>query len=70
MAGTGRLADRSDLPFDAGHLNDDAALDAALDDLLARRPHLAPRRVAGDVGPGAGTPKTEVNLAGLLAGRA
>lgn len=67
VAGTGRLADPSDLPFDAAHLDSEEALTAALDDLLARKPHLASRRVVGDVGQGAGTPKPEFSLAGLLA---
>ncbi len=70
VAGTGRLADPSDLPFDAAHLDDEAALTTALDELLTRKPHLASRRVVGDVGQGAGTPKAEVSLAGMLAGRA
>ena len=67
---TGRLADPSDLPFDAAHLDDEAALTTALDDLLARKPHLASRRVVGDVGQGAGTPKDEFSLAGILGARA
>ncbi len=66
VGATGRLADPTDLPFDAAHLDDEAALATALDELLARKPHLATRRVAGDVGQGAGTPKTEFTLAGLL----
>ena len=67
VAASGRLADPSDLAFDAAHLDDEATLDAALDDLLAGKPHLASRRVVGDVGQGAGTPRQEFNLAGLLA---
>ncbi len=70
VAGTGRLADPSDLPFDAAHLDDEAALSTAIDTLLTSKPHLASRRVKDDIGQGAGTPKTEVSLAGLLAGRA
>lgn len=70
VAATGRLADPTDLPFDAAHLDDEAALTTALDELLARKPHLATRRVAGDVGQGAGTPKTKFSLAGLLASSA
>src|SRR4051812_43870297 len=38
---TGRLADPTDLPFDAEHLDDPNKLSAALDDLLDRKPHLA-----------------------------
>jgi hypothetical protein len=70
VAGTGRLADPSDLAFDAVHLDDEAALTAAIDALLEAKPHLASRRVVGDIGQGAGEPKPEVSLAGLLAARA
>lgn len=70
VAGTGRLADPSDLPFDVAHLDDDAALGAAIDALLTSKPHLASRRVKDDIGQGAGTPKGEFSLAGILAGRA
>jgi len=69
---TGRLADPSDLPFDAALLHDDAALGAALDDLLKRKPHLAARRVAGDVAQGeqgAATP-APFSLLGALRGGA
>ncbi|CCH75086.1 conserved hypothetical protein [Nostocoides australiense Ben110] len=41
VAATGRLADPSDLAFDEAHIEDENALTAALDDLLARKPHLA-----------------------------
>lgn len=67
---TGRLADPSDLPFDPAHLDDEAALTAGVDELLVRKPHLASRRVVGDIGQGAGEPKPAVNLAGLLAAHA
>ena len=70
VAGSGRLADPTDLPFDVAHLEDDAAMTAAIDALLAAKPHLASRRVKDDIGQGAGVPKTEVSLAGMLAGRA
>lgn len=70
VAATGRLADPSDLPFDEGHLDDENALSTAIDDLLSRKPHLASRRPAGDVGQGA-TPSGEaVDLAGILRARA
>lgn len=52
VAGTGKLADPTDLEFDETHLEDPEALTAAVDDLLARKPHLRARRVAGDVGQG------------------
>lgn len=66
VAASGRLADPSDLPFDEGHLDDDEALQGAIDDLLARKPHLASRRPRGDVGQGATTPATAVSLADML----
>jgi hypothetical protein len=66
VAATGRLADPDDLPYDEAHLDDPEALAAAVDELLARKPHLASRRPTGDVGQGA-TPTAEtVDLAGML----
>ena len=38
---TGRLADPTDLEFNEDHLDDPDALAAAVDELLARKPHLA-----------------------------
>ena len=70
VAATGRLADPSDLTFDEGHLDDAEALTAAIDDLLARKPHLASRRPAGDVGQGASRSGEPVDLAGILRARA
>lgn len=49
---TGRLADPADLPFDAEHLDDADALNAAIDTLLDAKPHLATRRPTGDIGQG------------------
>lgn len=70
VAATGRLQDPSDLTFDEAHLEDDEALAAAIDDLLARKPHLASRRPYGDIGQGPKTGDTgEVNLAELLRSR-
>lgn len=62
---TGRLADPSDLAYDAALL-DEEALTAAIDALLDTKPHLASRRVAGDIGQGAGTPTEDFSLAGIL----
>lgn len=62
---TGRLADPEDLPFDETHLEDEDALAAAVDDLLARKPHLASRRVVGDVGQGV-TDTGATDLAAIL----
>lgn len=52
VAGTGKLADPTDLEFDEAHLEDPEKLAAAVDELLTRKPHLRARRVAGDVGQG------------------
>lgn len=49
---TGKLADPDDLPFDADLLADDDKLTAAVDDLIAKRPHYAKRRAAGSIGQG------------------
>lgn len=70
VAATGRLADPSDLPFSEDHLGDEDALSAALDDLLARKPHLASRRPRGDVGQGMTGSGTSNDLAGMLRSRA
>jgi hypothetical protein len=67
VTAAGRLADPSDLPFNAAHLESDEALSAAIDELLERKPHLASRRVAGDIGQGAGgTAPVGTDLAGIL----
>lgn len=71
VAATGRLADPTDLPFDAAHLDDADALSASVDELLARKPHLKSRRVVGDVGQGAGgVTAGAVDLAAMLRSRA
>lgn len=49
---TGRLADPTDLPFDAEHLDDAETLTAAIDALLTDKPHLATRKPSGDIGQG------------------
>lgn len=49
---TGKLADPRDLPFDESHLEDAQALSAAIDALLADKPHLATRKPAGNIGQG------------------
>lgn len=66
VTATGRLADPSDLPFDNAHLADPDALSAAVDNLLARKPHLATRRPVGDVGQGVTGSDSSVDLAGML----
>lgn len=49
---TGRLADPDDLEFDASHLESGEALNAAIDELLSRKPHFAARTPHGNVGQG------------------
>ncbi|CAN5754195.1 hypothetical protein BH09ACT7_BH09ACT7_32400 [soil metagenome] len=68
---TGRLADPTDLPFDESHIDDPDALTAAVDELLAAKPHLASRKPVGDIGQGqrGGNPQP-VSLLGLLRERA
>lgn len=71
VAATGKLADPTDLPFDAAHLDDADALATAVDELLGRKPHLASRRPFGDVGQGnRGNSPEPVNLADMLRARA
>lgn len=70
-AATGRLADPDDLPYsddllDADGLVDPAKIDAAVDDLLGRKPHLASRRPSGAVDQGARDADDGFSLAGLL----
>lgn len=68
-AATGRLQDPRDLHFDETHLDDPEALTTAIDSLLEDRPHLASRRVSGDIGQGTTDSKSNtVNLAGMLKG--
>lgn len=68
---TGRLADPSDLEFDAEHLDDPDALAAAVDGLLEAKPHLASRRPVGDIGQGRrGSAGEPFSLLGLLKERA
>lgn len=65
---TGRLADPADLAFDAAHLDDAEALGAAIDALLAAKPHLRARQFGGvEQGP-TGKPTAEVDLLGTLRG--
>lgn len=72
VAATGRMADPTDLAFDQAHLDDEDALTAAIDELLAKKPHLASRRVTGDIGQGnrGNAADAPVNLADILRSRA
>ena len=67
---TGKLADPSDLPFTAEHLMDESALLAAIENLLAEKPHLRSRKVSGDVGQGFRGPAAEFSLLDALKSRA
>ncbi|GAB3698477.1 hypothetical protein [Mariniluteicoccus flavus] len=66
VSALGRLADPDDLPYDEKLLSDLPALEAAVDDLLSRKPHLASRTPRGDIGQGASAPSENVDLAALL----
>ena len=48
----GRLADPSDLPYSEKYLTDETALEAAISDLLERKPGLAARQYRGNIGAG------------------
>lgn len=71
-AQTNRLADPSDLPFSPDLLDDDGLPDEskiaeAIEQLLAKKPHLASRRPQhSDVGQGAQAEADTVSLADLL----
>jgi hypothetical protein len=49
---TGRLADPTDLAYDPDALEDDAKIHAAIDTLLAAKPHFASRTPTGNIGQG------------------
>lgn len=67
VAASGRLADASDLPMPEGaDPLDSEAVEAAVEDLLARKPHLATRRPSGNIGQGVGSAPQNVSLAGML----
>jgi hypothetical protein len=70
VSALGKLADATDLDFDEALLDDAAALKAAVDELVARKPHLADRRPIGDVDQGARLSPEPVNLASLVRGLA
>lgn len=66
---TGKLADPSDLPFDESHLDDAEALDAAIEELISQKPHLASRTPRGNIGQGvSGKTEDDFSLAGWLGG--
>lgn len=64
---TGKLADPTDLSFDAEHLADPDKLAGAINELLEAKPHLATRRPSGDIGQGQRGPATgSFSLLGML----
>ena len=65
-AATGRLQDPTDLPYDAAHLDDPQALEQAIDELLKAKPHLAARKLHGNIGQGQTSTNSIVDLAGIL----
>jgi hypothetical protein len=67
---TGSLQDPTDLAFDESHLDDPEALQQAIDELLAAKPHLAARRPRGDVGQGQTGTSNTLDLAEMLRARA
>lgn len=62
---TGRLADASDMEFDAELLDDKDALDTAIDELLSAKPHLKARSF-GNVGQSERPATNTVSLGELL----
>lgn len=52
VARDGRLSNPDDLPFNPDHLEDEAALTAAITDLIRSRPGLKARSAGGDIGHG------------------
>ena len=69
-AATGRLADPSDLPYEESHLDDPEALQRAIQELLAKKPHLGSRKPAGNIGQGVSSSTDAVDLAAMMRARA
>lgn len=69
VAAAGRLADPADLPLpDAADPTDAEQVTAAIDDLLAAKPHYAARRATGDIGQHSAADDTAggVSLMGIM----
>lgn len=66
VAATGLLADPTDLPYDEQLLDDQAAMEAAIEALITAKPHLASRIPRGDIGQGASGAADIVDLAAIL----
>ena len=69
-AATGRLADPSDLPYEESHLDDPEALETAISELLAKKPHLGSRKPSGNIGQGVSSSTDAVDLAAMMRARA
>ncbi|WP_083063039.1 hypothetical protein [Mycobacterium arosiense] len=64
---TGRLADASDLPYSADHLDDPDKLSTAINSLLESKPHLASRKPSpGDIGQGSRGDSKPTDFSGLF----
>ena len=70
VTASGRLQDASDLPYDESHLDDPEALETAISELLAKKPHLGSRKPAGNIGQGVSSSTDAVDLAAILRSRA
>ena len=70
VTASGRLQDASDLPYDESHLDDPEALETAISELLAKKPHLGSRKPAGNIGQGASNTTDTIDLAAMLRSRA
>lgn len=67
VKGLGKLADPTDLPYDAELVDDPDKLKEAVDDLLARKPHLGRRVPNGDAGLGVGSEHSSgVDILGIM----
>lgn len=70
VTASGRLQDASDLPYEESHLDDPEALETAISELLAKKPHLGSRKPAGNIGQGVSRSTDAVDLAAMLRARA
>ena len=64
---TGKLADATDLDYNADIVDSPEAIAAAIDALIEAKPHVKARRLSGDVGQGQrGNPATAPSFAAML----
>ena len=70
VTASGRLQDASDLEYDESHLDDPEALETAISELLAKKPHLGSRKPAGNIGQGVSSSTDAVDLAAMMRARA